>query len=35
LQRLLILEEFMKDKKKFLKKAEEFTLKSSAKRPTV
>ena len=30
---LTISEEFMKDKKKFFKKAEEFTLKNSAKRP--
>ena len=30
---MYISEEFTKDKKKFLKKAEEFTLKNSAKRP--
>eukprot|EP00090_Calanus_glacialis_P008150 TRINITY_DN16478_c0_g1_i1.p1 TRINITY_DN16478_c0_g1~~TRINITY_DN16478_c0_g1_i1.p1 ORF type:complete len:155 (+),score=62.26 TRINITY_DN16478_c0_g1_i1:46-510(+) len=29
-----LAEEFTKDKKKFFKKAEEFTLKNSAKRPT-
>ena len=31
---LVFLEEFTKDKKKFCKKAEEFTLKNSAKRPS-
>jgi hypothetical protein len=29
-----LAEEFMKDKKKFFKKAEEFTIKNSAKRPS-
>merc|ERR1711925_68705 len=32
-ERADLAEEFTKDKKKFLKKAEEFTLKNSAKRP--